>query len=141
MGVPAQDICSDIRTLYDRPGNVYSNHFDTMTVYQCGFIASDVSSPDCSKDIASAEPVPVTGAELATVYQGGWGFGIASSSAGEVYAWGVNAATLLDKQGETRGPTRTGGGVPSKERRSGPRSLIRTQARRMMARILPSLTS
>lgn len=74
-----------------------------MTLYQCGFSASGKSEYSTSKDIASASPVPVSEKRLQKAFSGGWGFGLASSDAGGLYVWGVNAATLLGQQGEMGG--------------------------------------
>lgn len=72
-----------------------------MTVLQCGFIASGAGEPDCSKDISSARPVPVSSdVQLTSIYPGGWGFGLAISADGKLYSWGINSATLLGKSGK-----------------------------------------
>jgi hypothetical protein len=70
-----------------------------MTVYQCGFVGNAVGEPGCSKGISSASLVPVT-IQLSKVFQGGWGFAAAADKDdGELYIWGVNAATMLGKKG------------------------------------------
>lgn len=75
-----------------------------MVLLQSGFIASEpgLGEPSCSKDISSSTPVPVApvdGPVLAPPFPGGWGFGLATTKEGQVYAWGVNQATLLQKSG------------------------------------------
>jgi alpha-tubulin suppressor-like RCC1 family protein len=71
-----------------------------MPVYQCGFVANAPGEPGCSKDISSATLVSATSTiQLAKVFQGGWGFATAADKDGELYIWGVNAATMLGKGG------------------------------------------
>lgn len=70
---------------------------------QCGFIASGSDQYANSKDICSCTPTPVGEAQLIRPFPGGWGFALAATSGGDLYCWGVNAPTLLRKQGEQRG--------------------------------------
>ena len=72
-----------------------------MTVLQAGFIANGPGEPDCSKDISSAVPVPVSSNEvqLTKIFPGGWGFGIGCTDDNKLYIWGVNAATMIAKAG------------------------------------------
>ena len=71
-----------------------------MVVLQAGCIANTPGEPDCSKDISSAKPVQVSDAvQLSQIYQGGWGFSVASAADGKLYVWGVNAATMIAKGG------------------------------------------
>ena len=78
---------------------------DTM-LRQCGFIAGSAHVPSVhSRDFSSCVPVPVEPAgsqALTKPFPGGWGFGLAATDDGTLYAWGVNAATLLGKQGDLR---------------------------------------
>lgn len=74
-----------------------------MPLYQCGFVASGKVDHETSNDIASATPVPVPAKDLIHAYNGGWGFALAGTGSGALYAWGVNAATLLGKQGGVGG--------------------------------------
>jgi hypothetical protein len=81
---------------------LYSSNYKKfkMTVYQCGFVANTPGEPGCSKDISSASLVAATSTiQLTTVFQGGWGFATAADKDGELYIWGVNAATMLGKGG------------------------------------------
>ena len=82
---------------------------DTM-LRQCGFIAGSAHVPSVhSRDVSSCVPVPVEPAgsqALTKPFPGGWGFGLAATDDGTLYAWGVNAATLLGKQGDLRAYTR-----------------------------------
>ena len=75
-----------------------------MSVLQCGFLANDANEPDCSKDICSAIPVAVEqgdqAVKLAKIFPGGWGFSVAATEDGQLYMWGVNAATMLAKGGQ-----------------------------------------
>ncbi len=74
-----------------------------MPLLQCGFIANGPGEVlRDSKDISSALPVPVAptaGPNLVKGCEGGWGFGLGLSDDGSLYAWGVNQATMLSKQG------------------------------------------
>ncbi|KAL6771330.1 hypothetical protein ACKKBG_A25915 [Auxenochlorella protothecoides x Auxenochlorella symbiontica] len=70
-----------------------------MAILQTGFIASGRVDPANSAEITSPTPLALPHADLVKAYPGGWGFGLASNAGGSLFVWGVNAATLLDKQG------------------------------------------
>lgn len=70
----------------------------------CGFLANqpqpEGSEPNNCHELASATPVPATAPlALAKPAAGGWGFALAASGEDRVFAWGVNAATVLSKAG------------------------------------------
>lgn len=68
---------------------------------QCGFIAGDPGSITInSKDISSSVPVPISSSTtLTSIYSGGWGYGIASTTDAKLFSWGINQATILKKSG------------------------------------------
>lgn len=75
-----------------------------MTLFQVGFLANEPlggSEPNNSHELASAQPVPVSGpVRLSKPCAGGWGFALAiAAGADQVFSWGVNSATILAKAG------------------------------------------
>jgi hypothetical protein len=73
-----------------------------MTLFQVGFLANEPlggSEPNNSHELASAQPVPVSGpVQLSKPCAGGWGFALAiAAGADQVFSWGVNSATILAK--------------------------------------------
>lgn len=74
-----------------------------MPLHQCGFVASapGQGEPSCSKDISSPTPVEVTGPggpPLAVPFGGGWGFALAATDDGTVFAWGVNQVGTCEQE-------------------------------------------
>lgn len=70
-----------------------------MRLLQCGFIASGASQHKNSKDICRCTPVPVGCSEYTEPCPGGWGFALALEQNGDLYCWGVNQPTMLQKKG------------------------------------------
>lgn len=77
-----------------------------MPILQCGFLASGAASHGNSKDICSCTPAPIASVQPDRPCQGGWGFALATTSDGDLFAWGVNAPTLLKKTGGRAGGRR-----------------------------------
>ena len=71
-----------------------------MTVFECGFIDNQARELRSSAEIRSERPQPLPNSlPLINIYPGGWGFGVASTEDGQLYAWGINATTLLRRKG------------------------------------------
>lgn len=76
-----------------------------MTVLQCGFIANGASSAG-RDNVSTSNPTPVISGErkLGTIFEGGWGFGLGCiADDNQCCCWGINAPTILRKQGRYQG--------------------------------------